>query len=424
MQSLKVSPGGAARGSFHAPADKSLTHRAYLFAAIADGPCQLMNPLRGEDCENTRQCLEALGMHSVEISQGYLLNPVKKWKQPNHPLDCGNSGTTMRLLSGLIASRPISATLVGDASLSRRPMKRIATPLTLMGASIEGEKPPLTIRGTQLKGIDYISPVASAQVKSCVLLAGLLADGETSVTEPALSRNHTEIMLTALGANIRIEGLKVTVGPSQTKAFTMNVPGDISSAAFLMVLGICLPGSEILIWNVGLNPSRTGILDVLTQVGATCTQENIRTELGESVADYRVQFTKIRKPFVIEGDLVPRLVDEIPVLALLATQCHGKSVIRDAQELKVKESDRITMTANLLNSMGADVVMTDDGLEITGPTPLQGSNFDANGDHRMAMTAAIAGILATNGDTLIRGAESIQTSFPEFESILEKLLVK
>ncbi len=424
MQSLKISPGGSARGSFRAPADKSLTHRAYLFAAIANGPCQVMNPLRGEDCENTRQCLEAMGMHSVEIPDGYLLKPVLEWRQPDHDLECGNSGTTMRLLSGLISSRPITATLVGDASLSRRPMKRIATPLELMGASIEGERPPLKISGAQLNGISYFSPVASAQIKSCVLLAGLRADGETSVTEPAQSRNHTEIMLKALGAEIKVEGLKVTVKPSQLKAFTMSVPGDISSAAFLMVLGVCLPGSEITIQNVGINPSRTGILDVLNTTGANCFFENVRSELGEEVADFRVQFTKMRHPFVIEGAMVPRLVDEIPVLALLATQCQGKTIIRDAQELKVKESDRIAMTATLLNSMGAEVATTEDGLEITGPTPLHGTTFDADGDHRMAMTAAIAGILATTGDTLIHGADSIRTSFPEFESILEKLLVK
>jgi 3-phosphoshikimate 1-carboxyvinyltransferase len=348
------------------------------------------------------------------VSDHELLVDPSEWQQPSIPLDCGNSGTTMRLISGLLASRPLDATLIGDASLSKRPMKRIAEPLRQMGAGFEGDHAPIRILGGLLRGIDYISPVASAQVKSCVLLAGLHAEGVTSVTEPALSRDHTERMLAAMGATVQRDGLRVTISPTPIlSAFEISIPADISSAAFAMVATALLPGSQVTFREQSINPTRTGILDVLRQVGVNFELSNERESLGEPVAEITVTAPSRLQPFVIEGDLVPRLIDEIPVLAVLATQCEGITVIRDAAELRVKETDRIHSIGTGLQRMGAKVELTSDGMIIEGPTPLTGITVDSAGDHRVGMAFAVAGLIAS-GETKIEKEEAIRSSYPSF----------
>lgn len=401
------------------PSDKSLTHRAYMLGSLAGGRSLVRRPLPSEDATATMRVLSALGndfeWHSPREVRIY---PAAKWRQPSSELDCGNSGTTMRLLAGLLASRPLDVTLDGDESLRRRPMRRVAEPLSLMGANVEGDTPPIRIRGGALRGIDYTTPVASAQIKSSVLLAGLFADGTTRVTEPALSRDHTERMLGAVGVRLQREGLTVILeGGQSVESFDFEVPADISSAAFLMVAAAMVPGSRLELIDVNTNPSRTGILDVFAQVGVQVALDQPRESLGEPVADLMISGTEYLAPFTIEGDLVPRLIDEIPVLAVLATQAEGVSVIRDAAELRVKESDRIEQVAAGLRLMGAHVETHADGMTITGPTPLMGAKISANGDHRLAMAFAVAGLVAS-GETIIEGAEAIATSYPDFEKDL------
>ena len=421
---LIINPVKSLVGTIRPPSDKSLTHRAYMFASFASSESIVRNPLRGEDCENTLRAMIHLGLrHEMLGPEEFRLIPTQEWMQPNAPLDCGNSGTTMRLLAGLVASRPLDVTFVGDASLSKRPMGRVATPLRLMGAEIEGERPPLTIRGGKLRGIDYTSPVASAQVKSCTLLAGLRAEGTTSVSEPSLSRDHTERMLEAMGYRLDSDGLKVSIdGGQEGQGFEFNVPGDISSAAFFIVAAAILQNSRLEVNELSVNPTRTGILDVLTQCQIPFFVADIQEELGEPVASLVVHTANLLQPFTIEGGLVPRLIDEIPVLAVLATQCHGTSIIRNANELRVKESDRIELVANGLRQMGATVETFEDGMAITGPTKLSATKIDAHGDHRIAMAFAIAGLIA-EGTTEISGAGSIATSFPGFESELARLCI-
>jgi len=418
---LVVTRAQAVSGEIVIPNDKSLTHRSYLLGAIANGPSRIENPLRGEDCESTRHCLEQLGTRFEDEGTFVTVIPAEEWSQPSEPLDCGNSGTTMRLLSGLVASRPLNVTMKGDASLSRRPMKRIAKPLNEMGAVVTGETPPLSIQGGQLHGITYHSEVASAQVKSCVLLAGLRADSQTVLHEPTKSRDHTERMLTAMGASITVDGNSVAIEPSfDLKPFEMRVPGDISSAAFWLVAGALLAEQPLTLIGVNVNPTRTGILDVLNQVGASVVHRNPRDENGEPVADLEITRDGT-KPFVIEGILVPRLIDEIPVLAVLATQLSGETNIRDARELRVKETDRIGVVSAGLRAMGANIEPTEDGFVIQGPTPLKGAIIDASGDHRIGMAFAIAGLVA-DGETVIENADSIQTSYPNFESHLRSIV--
>lgn len=401
-------------GELRVPSDKSLTHRALMLGSIADGECRILKPLLGDDCVSTANCLAGLGVSTSPVSDHELLVDPSEWQQPAIPLDCGNSGTTMRLISGLLASRDLDVTLIGDASLSRRPMKRIAEPLRLMGATFEGDQAPIRILGGSLNAIDYVSPVASAQVKSCILLAGLRANGVTSVTEPALSRDHTERMLAAMGANVHRDGLRVSISPApKLSAFEISIPADISSAAFAMVATAILPGSQITFLEQSINPTRTGILDVLRQVGVNFELTNERESLGEPVSEVTVTAPSNLNPFVIEGDLVPRLIDEIPVLAVLATQCNGISVIRDAAELRVKETDRIQSIGTGLQRMGAKVELTPDGLIIEGPTPLTGITVDSAGDHRVGMAFAVAGLIAS-GETKIENEEAIRSSYPSF----------
>ncbi|RYG24300.1 3-phosphoshikimate 1-carboxyvinyltransferase [bacterium] len=418
---LEVSAVAGFQGTFRPPSDKSLTHRAYMLGAIASGESVVRKPLTGEDCEATLACVASMGLRYEREADLVRLRPAAEWTHPSGPLDCGNSGTTMRLLAGLVASRPLDVTMVGDASLSRRPMGRIATPLRLMGARVEGDTPPLRIVGGSLKGIEYQSPVASGQIKSCCLLAGLRADGPTTVFEPSLSRDHTERMLRAMGVSLTSFEGGVTVQPTDNlQAFDFTVPGDISSSAFLAVAAAILPEGQLTITDLSVNPSRTGLLDVLTQTEVPYEITGARDELGEPVADVEIRAPKLLRAFKIAGDLVPRLVDEIPVLAVLATQCEGTTTIRDARELRVKESDRIAKMVDGLSRMGANIRAEEDGMTIIGPTPLTGTTIDAAGDHRIAMAFAVAGLVA-KGTTQIDGAESIATSFPDFERELWRL---
>lgn len=421
---LTVSRVASMRGILRPPSDKSLTHRAYLLAACATSDSIIREPLRSNDCQHTLEALGKLGMKAASIVPEQIrIRPAQEWTQPSADLDCGNSGTTMRLLSGLIASRPIDATLVGDDSLSKRPMGRIVEPLRKMGAEIEGEHAPLRIHGGSLTGIEHESPVASAQIKSCVLLAGLRARGETWVTEPSLSRDHTERMLTALGVDLQYRqrsGGRNCVGLAggQTwEGFEFDVPGDISSAAFPLVASAILPGADITLMDVGVNPTRTGILDVFVQAGIRVVVSNERQEMGEPLADLTIRSKLPMQAFEVSGSLVPRLIDEIPVLCVLATQCDGISSFRDVQELRVKESDRIATIADGLQAMGASVETTGDAIQISGPTPLRGATVESHGDHRIAMAFAVAGLIA-EGNTTIKGAESIATSYPGFEKDL------
>lgn len=420
---MRVRRFAGVQGQVRPPSDKSLTHRAYMLAALSEGPSTVRRPLESEDAHATRAILTQLGTRFEQVSpQEVIVHPSSEWLQPGTPLDCGNSGTTMRLMSGLLASRPLDVTLIGDASLSRRPMRRVAEPLRLMGAHIDGDTAPLRIRGGNLHGIDYTTPVASAQIKSAILLAGLRAEGVTRVTEPAQSRDHTERMLTAMGADLIRDGLTTTVRPAgPLRAFEFEVPADISSAAFLMVAAALAPGSHLELMDVSVNPTRTGILTILRDAGVlTVALDRPREVLGEPVADILIQGQDLIRPFTIEGDLVPTLIDEIPVLTVLATQAEGVSHIRDAAELRVKESDRIEQMAAGLRAMGAQIETHPDGMTISGPTPLRGVTIDAAGDHRLAMAFAVAGLVA-EGETVIEGAESVATSYPEFQQDLWRI---
>ncbi|HSI72163.1 MAG TPA: 3-phosphoshikimate 1-carboxyvinyltransferase [Fimbriimonas sp.] len=429
---LKINPVATLQGELRPPSDKSLTHRAYMFAGLANGDCYVRMPLTGEDCEATLRCMGQLGLGHEWIGVNEVrLVPMSEWRQPGSYLDCGNSGTTIRLLSGLLASRPLDCTLVGDASLSRRPMNRIAAPLREMGANVEGDTPPLHIVGSQLQGIRYQSPVPSAQVKSCILLAGLGAEGVTRVTEPTLSRDHTERMLTAMGVELDYpvpamgeDAYSVELHGGQTglRPFRLTVPSDISSAAFFLVAAAALPQGQLLVRDLLMNPSRTGLLDVLRQCGVPMDSGEDRSELGEPVADLEIRAPDSLRPFKIDAEVVPRLIDEIPALAVLATQCHGVTEIRGAAELRVKESDRLEVMAEGLRAMGADIETYPDGLSISGPTCLNGTSIHARGDHRIAMSFAIAGLFA-EGETIIEGAEAIDTSYPNFEVDLMRLSI-
>lgn len=423
------------QGALRPPSDKSITHRAYLLSALAEPgiPCVVRDPLQGEDCLSTLRCLEEFGVEIDEIPAAEaagnpitLLMPPPRFAAENALCDCGNSGTLMRLLSGLIAGHPhATATLTGDESLQRRPMKRVLDPLREMGAIIEGDQAPFTLSGRRLKGIHHVSPVASAQVKSAILLAGLHAEGETWVTEPSLSRDHTERFLEGLGVELLREGLSVGIRGLAPKErlpnFEIEVPADISSAAFFLVGAALIPFSRITLNHVGVNPTRSGILEVLEAAGAKITLGHLRDNNGEPVAELSVEGGEPLRAFTIEGDLVPRLMDEIPVLAVLATQCEGTTRIRNAEELRVKESDRIATTVAMLKAFGANVTEHPDGMDITGPTPLTGTRIEANLDHRIAMSAAIAALISTDPTTIF-GVETVATSYPNFLADLQSLI--
>jgi 3-phosphoshikimate 1-carboxyvinyltransferase len=421
--------GVALQGKISVPGDKSISHRALMLGAIAQGETTIEGLLLGEDPRSTASCFEAMGAEISELNtekvivQGIGLGNLK---EPLDILNAGNSGTTLRLMLGLLAShRGRFFTVTGDNSLRSRPMSRVIKPLQQMGAQIWGRKEntlaPLAIQGQQLKPIHYHSPIASAQVKSCILLAGLMTEGKTTVTEPSLSRDHSERMLQAFGAQLEIDTdtHSITIdGGATLKGQQVIVPGDISSAAFWLVAACIVPGSELVIENVGINPTRTGILEVLERMEADIQLENQRLVTGEPVADLRVRHSHL-KACTIEGDIIPRLIDEIPILAVAATFAQGTTIIRNAEELRVKESDRLAVMASQLNCMGAKITELPDGLEITGGSDfLQGAEVDSYTDHRIAMSLAIAALNAKKTTTIHR-AEAAAVSYPEFVSTLQ-----
>jgi len=423
--------GVSLNGRLRVPGDKSISHRALMLGAIAQGETTIEGLLLGEDPRSTAACFSALGAEISELNteqvrvRGIGLGQLQ---EPADVLNAGNSGTTLRLMLGLLASHPGRFfTVTGDSSLRSRPMSRVVKPLQQMGAQIWGRQnsslAPLAIQGQQLQPIHYHSPIASAQVKSCILLAGLMTEGQTTVTEPALSRDHSERMLKAFGAELSIdpETNSVTItGPARLQGQSVIVPGDISSAAFWLVAAAIVPGSELCIENVGVNPTRTGILEALSMMGADIVLENQREVAGEPVADLRVRYGKL-KACKIAGDVIPRLIDEIPILAVAAVFAEGTTVIRDAAELRVKESDRIAVMASELNRMGAKVTELPDGLEITGGSTLQGTDVRSQSDHRIAMSLAVAALNAT-GTTTIHGAEAAAISYPDFITTLQSVV--
>ena len=423
---MKLAYSGPIRGEISVPGDKSISHRAVMFGALAKGTTEVTHFLQGADCLSTIDCFRRMGI-DIENTPSRILVHGKGLgglTAPSAALDVGNSGTTLRLISGILAGQDFEVLLDGDASIRRRPMKRIMTPLSMMGAGIESLKgnscAPLSITGRPLHAIHYQSPVASAQVKSCVLLAGLYADGTTRVTEPALSRNHTELMLHFFGAQVLSEGTTASIQPSPTlEGRFIQVPGDISSAAYFIAAALLIPGSEVLIRNVGVNPTRDGILRVCQAMGADITRLNERSDSGEPTADLLVRHSSLRGT-VIEGDLIPTLIDELPVIAVMAALAKGTTVIRDAAELKVKESDRIQVMTENLTRMGADVEATEDGMIIHGGSSLQGAIIDSHQDHRVAMSFAVAA-LAAEGETEIRDAECVSISYPGFYQDLASL---
>ncbi len=411
------------------PGDKSISHRSLMLAGIANGQSRISGLLEGEDCLATLKIMKDLGVDITRDNSGtYLVegNGLDGLKEPADILDCGNSGTTMRLLSGLLAGCPFYSVLAGDSSLNSRPMARIITPLTKMGAKIWSRNnglAPLSIKGGSLTSINYDSPVASAQVKSSILLAGLSTEGITYVNEPAQSRDHTEKMLKAAGVKIEVTGntIKLTSsGQPVLKPLDIKIPGDISSAAFIIAAGLITDSSRILIKDVGINQTRTGILDALEMMEAELSIQNKRTSSGEPLADIEASSSNL-KAVEISGELVPRLIDEIPLLALLATQADGETVIKDAAELRVKETDRIKAISSELRKLGAEIEEYPDGMKIKGNTELKGGiEVDSYGDHRIGMTMAIAGLIAENGIT-VKNSESINISFPDFEKLINNL---
>ena len=415
------------RGEISVPGDKSISHRAVMFGAISKGITEVTNFLQGADCLSTISCFRSMGIEIENTPEHILIHGkgLHGLSAPSAILDCGNSGTTTRLISGILAGQNFSSTLTGDASIQKRPMGRIIRPLTQMGASIrsipENGCAPLEINGHPLHGISYLSPVASAQVKSCILLAGLYADGKTSVTEPALSRNHTELMLKFFGADVTSEGLTASVLPDPfLQGNLVRVPGDISSAAYFIAAALMVPGSEILLKNVGINPTRDGMLRVGRAMGADITPMNEQSSGGEPVADLLVRYTPSLSGTVIEGELIPTLIDEIPIIAVLAATANGTTVIRNAEELKVKESNRLDIMVNELTAMGVSVEGTDDGMRIEGGKPFHGAKIDSRLDHRIAMSFTIASLAAETSTEILR-SDCVNISYPTFYQDLARL---
>lgn len=415
------------RGEVVIAADKSISHRTVIFSALASGTSRVTNFLNAADTLSSCSCIRQLGIE-VEQKGAHLTIQGKGLQglcEPKSVLDCGNSGTTMRLLTGLLAAQPFFSVLSGDQSLNQRPMKRVIEPLTRMGADIyarnDGNYPPLAVRGKKLKGFSYPLPVASAQVKSALLLAGLFAEGEMFLQEPHVSRDHTERMLAAMGADIHTKEAAITLRPGRTLSpQEFFVPGDISSAAFFMVAACIVPDSEIMIKDVGINPSRSGIIEVLTHMGAKIKLENEKVAGGEPVADLVVSSSDLSAA-EISGEIIPRLIDELPVLAVAMAAARGTSVVREAGELRVKESDRISAVCSELSKMGVAIEELEDGFIIQGnPDSFHGAETDSHGDHRIAMSLAVAALRAT-GSTLINNSDAVDISFPTFWQELARL---
>lgn len=410
-------------GEVTIPADKSISHRAIIFSALAKGKSVIKNFSNGQDPHSTLNIFKQLGVQFEEEGTTVVVNSSGVLQSSNSPLDCGNSGTTMRLMAGVLAGQKFNSTLIGDDSLSNRPMKRVIAPLEQMGGDIQSNnfKAPLIISGKELKAINYNSPIASAQVKSCILLAGLNANGITTVTEPYTSRNHTEIMLKAMGANLSVEKTTVSIEKSELEPIDIENPGDISSAAYFICAGLIVPNSEIILKNVGLNPTRTGIIDVVKSMGGNIELLSERITCGEKVGDILVKYSPNLKACKISGEIIPRLIDEIPVIAVLATQADGQTVISDAQDLRNKESDRISAVVTELRKLGAEIEETPDGMIISGKTSLKGEcEVETYHDHRLAMSLFVAGLI-TQKEIKINGFEWVNISFPEFEKMFASL---
>ena len=415
------------RGTIRVPGDKSISHRSIIFGSLAKGETKVYDILRGEDVLSTIQVFRDLGVSIQDDGDVIRIQGVgfQGLQAPTAPLDMGNSGTSIRLISGVLAGQDFAVTMVGDDSLSKRPMDRVAIPLRQMGVEIAGQGerdcPPLHEKGThQLQPIHYRLPVASAQVKSALIFAALQAEGESTIIEKEKTRDHTEDMIRQFGGEIQVDGKTIRIkGGQEFQGQEVIVPGDISSAAFWLVAGLILPDSVIKIENVGINQTRTGILDVIQEMGGDLTMED---HDEKAVSASLTVKTSSLKGIRIDGELIPRLIDELPIIALLATQANGQTVIADAEELRVKETDRIQVVADSLNAMGANVVPTEDGMIITGPTPLHGADLETFGDHRIGMMAAIAALLVSDGNVVLDRAEAINTSYPSFFEDLETLL--
>lgn len=421
---MLIQPFSHLKGTMTIPADKSISHRSVMFGSLALGTTTIHNFLMGDDCLSTISCFRQLGV-PIEVDGNTVTVHGKGLyglTAPEGILDCGNSGTTVRLISGILAGQSFTSTLTGDASIQKRPMKRIIAPLSEMGADFEAKENnfcPMTIKPHTLKGITYHSPVASAQVKSAILLAGLYAEGPTTVSEPYISRDHTERMLTSFGATLTREGTEVSISPcKELYARTITIPGDISSAAFFMVAGLITPDTELIIQNVGINPTRRGVLDVLLQMGGDITCFNEQVVGGEPVCDLKVRTSKLHG-VTVEGATIPTLIDEIPALAVAAAFAEGTTTIKDASELRVKECDRIEALYSELSKMGAHITPMEDGLIIEGGYPLHGATLESFHDHRIAMALTIAASNASTPSEL-NHPECVSISFPDFFDLLKK----
>lgn len=418
---------GSISGVIEVPGDKSISHRAVMFGSMAKGTTKVTNFLDGEDCLHTIEAFRSLGV-SIEASGTDVTitsDGIHSFQEPKIPLYFGNSGTTARLMIGLLSGLPFLSTIYGDPYLTERPMSRVINPLKKMGANIDGRQQdsllPLAIKGNELTGIYYALPVKSAQVKSALLLAGLSANGETTILEETKTRDHTENMLAALGADIKVNGNEVTISNKKTlEAIDVHVPGDISSAAFLLVAAAIVPESKLTLKNVGLNETRTGIIDVLINMGANIEISNQKTLNGEDSGDITIKYTKLTGT-IIDGDIIPRLIDEIPIIALLATQAEGTTVIKDAEELRVKETDRKEAVVDILSKLGAHITETDDGMIIEGSTSLNGGKVSSYNDHRIAMMGAIASLITEN-QIILDDDASIAVSYPNFFEDLQRII--
>lgn len=409
-------------GQIKVPGDKSISHRAVMLGSLANGVTEISGFLKGADCLSTIDCFRKMGI-DIDINGENVTvhgNGLRGLKKPDEMLYTGNSGTTTRLLCGILAGQNFDTSITGDASIQKRPMGRVVKPLSMMGAKIENEYCPLYITGTKLHGIDYKMPVASAQVKTAIILAGLYADGETVIHEIEKSRDHTELMLSAMGADLTVDNLDITVKPTNDlTAVNVDVPGDISSAAFFLVLGAIMPNSQITVTNVGINPTRTGIIDVLKDMGTDITLENVHTSAGETVANITVRSSSL-KGTTVGGDIIPRLIDELPIIAVAAVFADGQTVIKDAQELKVKETNRIRAVVDEFNKCGIDITETDDGMIINGGKSIHGADFKTYGDHRMAMSLTVLAQLA-DGESTLDDSDCACVSYPTFFDDFYKL---
>ncbi len=422
MQKIILKSQKGLKGSVTIPSDKSISHRAIMFTSLAKGKSIIKNFSKGQDPLSSLKVCKALGIDAEFSNEELIVKSKGILSAPQTQLDCGNSGTTMRLMSGILAGQNFNSTLIGDESLSKRPMKRVIEPLSLMGAKIESNefKAPLKIYGQNLKPINYFSKLASAQVKSCILLAGMNIDGQTSFTEPYVSRNHTEIMLKYMGANISVNNTTVTIEKSDLEPKIIEICGDISSAAYFIVAGLIVPNSKIILKNVGLNPTRTGILEVAEKMDGNVEILDKRNISGEDIGDIQISYSDL-KACTIEGEIIPRLIDELPVIAVLATQAKGTTIIKDAQDLRNKESDRIKAVVTELKKIGADIEETPDGFIINGKTNLKGNTeVETYHDHRLAMSLYVAGLICDKPIT-INGFQWVDISFPEFDKLFNSL---